>query len=327
MENNMVTVSTLWSWGAQWSFRALFVIVLIILIGFFTKNTLKDKKILNKLRYEKLINDFFISLGILALFMWLEYTFRNFFLGYSSNHFYHYIDDFIYEFSIIYLTLYIYYIYAVRVMYKQENIKELNFWGTYIEALSGTSSTIQALNVRDYNLFSTPLGTRYFFEQLKTLDSKNSEITDGVKIIKQKVKCIRIIVLKAKNRDDLMDSIEIHGLVSSHGLCAAQRNFNAIYDIHILHNIDLFIAPEKEIKEEVRDKYPGILKCIQRMKIYKDLDRLIIDSTCYYPEEERDKLSFVEDAKMKPLVSRIINKYNSDEYNVKKIFQKLSARS
>lgn len=285
-------------------------IFLYIWLGFKLKNSQSIRNIF----FSKLKHDFFYPIFILLSLFLIEMFFKTEKI-FSFDHYF-------YELIPIYLTFIFYYFFEIRNEYKKEKKKEDIFWSDYKEQLN-SANTIKALNVRDYSNFFIPLGMRYFAEQLKLRktqpflknDTELNNFKDSITLNNQ-VQISRFVVISANSASELISTEEIKSTLESDGLNDKQRIFYNIFSLHKHHHINLYLIPDKEIKEFILQKYNKRYQYFMRQNVFRKLDKLFINNQCYEVTDKKNTLLFKKENNQEliDLINEVFTKFENENY-------------
>lgn len=228
------------------------------------------------------------------------------------------LHHFFYELLPITLTFVFYFLRDTRLEYRKENKEERDFWTKYIRALKSENKRMVAINTEKYREFTDPLGFRYFNEQLNSLVESSSH---GDNIILKKIDKKRFFIVSSK-LENLKDSPEIISLKTENNLNDNQRTFKALYHLHKMFNIEMYLIPKDKVRELINKEsssWNRFLNWIRIKNSIKSIDRLILNDKFYKPKENNRKLVFEENKTDERIIEKIISDFSNSDYNVEEL--------
>lgn len=218
------------------------------------------------------------------------------------------IYHFCFESLPIFLTFYIYFTGDVFQAHKKQSSEERDFWDQYTNALNETSTSLIAINTKEYSEFADPTGYRYFIEQLNTIDridERDKKDKGAITLVRK-----RFFVVKGDNYSHLKESLEIKSLSTENDLTDEQRTFKSMIKLHTIFKITTYLVPEGEIDHII--KTMNNLSAKKSKKVLNELDRLIINESNFYkPDEKNGNLFFEPNNKHTEIINEIIKTYGA----------------
>lgn len=223
------------------------------------------------------------------------------------------IYHFCFESLPIFLTFYIYFTGDVFQAHKKQSSEERDFWDQYTNALNETSTSLIAINTKEYSEFADPTGYRYFIEQLNTIDRIDKKDKGAIALVRK-----RFFVVKGDNYSHLKESLEIKSLSMENDLTDEQRTFKSMIKLHAIFNITTYLVPGGKVADFIKEKKN--LSVRKSKKVLNELDRLIINKNNFYkPDEKNENLFFEKNDEHKDIINAIIEKYSHNDYTVENI--------
>ena len=274
------------------SFKIRALIAIIIILSFttfviFIYNSLRDASAKQKRLIRDISKDLCIPTIILAVFWFLEGGW----VFWIENESYH-ITHFFYELFLILITFLVVIANKIQREHLKENTNYYYLAKSLSDNLGSAKEKVLALNIDDFNNFFEPLGLWYFFEQTRIIQKLKKTYPNLI------VKRIIVIQSKIINNELIRKAF---GTIDN--LTYSEKNLKNIDLLHTLSSIDLFLVPREEIMKIIYKQLPyeecnklSRRAINKRMKeAYKNYDRIIIDSKCFYPRSDNNKFEFSED--------------------------------
>ncbi len=148
-------------------------------------------------------------------------------------------------------------------------------------------------------------------DNVKKLTKMSSELNR-----KTSLELKRFFVVDVESADDLLGCNEVNCIVNSYTeLTDELRVFYAIYTIHRLYQIEIYLIPKKELETKLHEK-PDTTQ----LKI-EDLSRVIIDNKHYEAKPTKKNLFSFEEVRQdnQQIINNIINDFSKAEYNLENL--------
>jgi hypothetical protein len=189
---------------------------------------------------------------------------------------------------------------VVRAGASLRPLKDTDAWIDYRQTIT-TANRIRAISTSPVRYWFSPIGFKYFVEQVMGTESRQSQE--------------RLLVIDDRKNIKIYDSWAAGGLKNIEAaLTMEQRDLRNLVMLHTKHSITLYLVTKAAILE----RYPNYSYSL------REIDRLLIDDKCFYPHRSKGRLFFSEDDERRDVISKLCSELMCEENRLDTIMKKLS---